>query len=214
LIRVYAFVAELERLPDTRGVDERPLEEHVLEEISAVISRHAAPATGDPRADAVAHGLVVEALMALAPAVVPVRFGQTFADDAALAAVLRERLDGIRRALQRVHGCVEIGVRVAGATLPRSTIAASRGIDYMQERLARLAEHDAIAHDLHERLDELARASIQSPRGEFEAGYLLERDRIDAAQDAVRRFAATHPALTVVSTGPWAPYSFGGEAAS
>jgi Gas vesicle synthesis protein GvpL/GvpF len=212
MIRVYAFATQLERLPDTSGVDGRPLEEHVLEDVSAVISRHAAPATGDPRADAVAHGLVVEGLAALAPAVVPVRFGQTFADDDALAAVLRERLDGICGALERVRGCVEIGVRVAGATLPRSAIAASTGADYMQERLARLTEHDAITHELHERLNELARASVQSSRGEFEAAYLLERARVDVAGDAVRRFAESHPELTVVSTGPWAPYSFGGDA--
>jgi gas vesicle protein GvpL/GvpF len=213
VIRVYAFVADLERLPEVRGVDGRPLDRHVLGDVSTVISRHDALAAGDPRADAVAHGLVVEALAALAPAVVPVRFGETFADDAALAAVLRERLDGIRKALERVRGCVEIGVRVAGATLPRSALAASTGTGYMRERLARLAEHDAITHELHERLDELSRASVRATRAEFEATYLLERARVADAQDAVARFAASHPELTVVSTGPWAPYSFGREAA-
>jgi hypothetical protein len=212
VIRVYAFVTQLERLPDERGVDGRPLEEHGLEAVSAVVSRHDGPPTGDPRADAVAHGLVVEALAALAPAVLPVRFGQTFADDEALAAVLRERLAGIRGSLERVRGCVEIGVRVAGATLPRSALAASTGTDYMQERLARLAEHDAIAHELHRRLEGISRASVQGPPGEFEAAYLVEGAQVATAQDAVRRFASSHPALTVVSTGPWAPYSFGGEA--
>jgi hypothetical protein len=213
VIRVYAFVTELQRLPDASGVGGRPLEEHPLEEVSAVISRHEAPSTDDPRADAVAHGLVVEALAALAPAVLPVRFGQTFADDAVLATVLSERLDGIRRALDRVRDCAEIAVRVAGATMHHSALAASTGTDYMQERLARLAEHDAITHELHRRLDELARASVQSTRGEFEGAYLLDRASVAAAQEAVRRFAASHPELTVVSTGPWAPYSFGGEAA-
>ncbi|MFL5927283.1 MAG: GvpL/GvpF family gas vesicle protein [Gaiellaceae bacterium] len=212
MIRVYAFVAQLERLPEVAGVDGRPLEEHALEDVSAVVSRHSAPAAGDPRADAVSHGLVVEGLAALAPAVLPVRFGQTFGDAAALAAVMRERRDAIRRALDHVRGCVEIGVRVAGAALPRSALAASSGSDYMQERLARLAEHDAITHELHERLEDLSRASVQGSRAGFEAAYLLERTRLDAAQDAVRRFATSHPELTVVSTGPWAPYSFGGVA--
>ena len=211
MIRVYAFASQLERLPDLSGVGGAPLEARALEDVTAVVSREVGPRSGDPREDAVAHGLVVEGLTVLARAVLPVRFGERFADDSTLARELQSRLGGIRRALVRVSGCVEIGVRVAAATPPRSAVAAT-GTDYMHERLARLAEHDAITYELHERLEDLSRASVQASHGAFEAAYLVERSQLDVVQAAVRRFAASHPELTVVSTGPWAPYSFGGDA--
>src|SRR5262249_43947075 len=134
------------------------------------------------------------------------------ADDSALARDLQGRLPGIRRALERVSGCVEIGVRVAAAMPSRPAVGAPTGTVYMHERLARLAEQGPITHEPHENLEDLSRASVQASRGGFEGAYLVDRSRLDAALAAMRRFAAAHPELTVVSTGPWAPYSFGAEA--
>ena len=210
MIHVYAFASRLDRLPELTGVGGATLEQRTLDDVAAVVSRHAAPPDGDPGRDAVAHGLVVEALAALATVVLPVRFGETFRDDAALELALRDRIHGIRRALERVDGCVEIGVRVVGSTLPRAATAPATGTGYMQERLAELAEHDAIVNELHRRLDALSRTSVETSRGGFDAAYLIERASVEGAQAAVRQFADAHPELTVVCTGPWAPYSFGG----
>jgi hypothetical protein len=209
MIRVYAFVSDVDRLPALAGVDGAPLERHDGD-VVAIVSRHDRPAAADPRGDAVAHGLVVEALAGLAPAVLPVRFGETFRDDEALDCALRARSDEICSALARVRGCVEVGVRVAGSALERGAERASTGRAYMATRLALLAERDAIVHELHERLDAAARASVQTERGAFDASYLVERVRVGEVRAVVDRFAASHPELTVVCTGPWAPYSFGG----
>jgi gas vesicle protein GvpL/GvpF len=209
MIRVYAFVTPLERLPPVAGVGGAALEQHGTD-VAAVVSRHMGSGDGDPRLDAVAHGLVVEALTGLASAVLPVRFGETFADEAALDAALEGRRDEIREGLARVNGCVEVGVRVAARERRPPAAVAATGTDYMRARLAELVERDTVVHELHDRLTALARDTAQSDRGGFEASYLVERPRVAEVQGAVEEFAAAHPELTVVGTGPWAPYSFGG----
>lgn len=206
MIRVYAFVPSLESLPEIRGVGDVPLATVGADPV-AIVSVHANGP--DPRSDAVAHGLVVEALTEVAPAVLPVRFGETFADEEALERTVHDRREELRAALERVRGCVEIGVRVAAATPRAPASTGVSGTGYMQARLAALAERDAIVHGLHERLDELSRASVPAERGTFEASYLVERSRVGAVQAAVRAFASEHPELTVLCTGPWAPYSYG-----
>jgi len=212
MIHVYAFVERLERLPDVAGIGASPIEQHGTG-VAAIVSRHADVHRGDPRVAAVAHGRVVEALTGLTQAVLPVRFGETFGDQSELADVMRGREAQIRAALEHVRGCVELGVRVAGEALQRPATVAADGTDYMKSRLALLAERDAITHGLHERLETQSRASVRTERGGFEASYLVERECLEAAQETVRGFAAAHPELTVVCTGPWAPYSFGGAAA-
>lgn len=204
MIRVYAFALGLDRLPELRGVGGAQLAVHRLGDVGAVVSLETAAPAGDPRHDAVLHGLVVEALMERAPAVLPVRFGETFADDAALDGALTERMEELRVALERVRDCVEIGVRVAERETVAPVAAAANGTGYMRGRLASLAGSDR----LHEDLEALAKESVASAGGE--TCYLVERSQVGAVQASVREFSASHPDTPVVCTGPWAPYSFGG----
>jgi hypothetical protein len=212
MIHPYAFVRPIERLPDVRGVDGAPIEHLRVGDVAVVFSRHDGSSTPDPRADAVAHGLVVEALAAIASSVAPVRFGESFADELRLVAAVEERLPAIAAALDRVAGCVEIGVRVAAPARAAAVVAAS-GKEYLQERLAALHDHDVLMSGLHEHLESVSREANVSSRGSFEADYLLERDRVAEAERHVRAFAAEHAELTVLCTGPWAPYSFAGAEA-
>jgi hypothetical protein len=212
MIHPYAFVRPIERLPDVRGVDGAPIEYLRVGDVAVVFSRHDGGSTPDPRADAVAHGLVVEALAAIASSVAPVRFGESFADELRLVAAVEERLPVIAAALDRVAGCVEIGVRVA-APVRAAAVVATSGKEYLQERLAALRDHDVLMSGLHEHLETVSRAANVSSRGSFEADYLLERDQVAEAERHVRAFAAEHAELTVVCTGPWAPYSFAGAQA-
>jgi hypothetical protein len=54
------------------------------------------------------------------------------------------------------------------------------------------------------------RASVDGGPGD--TAYLVERSEVGALRETVDRFAATHPDVSVVCTGPWAPYSFAGGA--
>ena len=70
---------------------------------------------------------------------------------------------------------------------------------------------------LHRRLSSIARESqaAENPmfdRELFSAAYLVRSSRLRDLRAAVDMFADAHPELTVVCTGPWAPFSFtGGE---
>jgi hypothetical protein len=201
VISVYAFVDAPGRLPAPEDADGAAVEALDVDGVVAVVGRVTRPAA-DPRTDAVRHGLVVEALARNAPGVVPVRFGERFADEGALREAVQPRVPALRRLLELVRGCVEIGVRV---TAPRAAaVAATSGTEYLRARLAETSE----AEMLHGRLAPLARASTGAAAGE--TAYLVERDAVAAAIDVVRGFAEERPAVAVAWSGPWAPYSFGG----
>jgi hypothetical protein len=204
VIALYAFTLRLERLPEIAGIDGAPLVRCDIDDMTAVGSRHVGPPTGDPRADALAQGLVVEALMGLSAAVLPVRFGETFADEVTLAEAARARAGELRRALEHVRGCAEIGVRITALDEGSAAQAAS-GTAYMQARLA----DEARARSLHRRLAPVSRAGTIPRNGA--ASYLVERTRMTDLLRSVEEFADSHPEVSVSCTGPWAPYSFGSD---
>jgi hypothetical protein len=202
VIHVYAFVDELDELPAAGGVAGAPLELLCAAGLTAVVSRLDAEAAADGPEAALAHGLVVEALLDTAAAVLPVRFGERFADPAAFAVATGERTQQLREALDHVRGCAEIGVRVA----PSARRDAETGTEYLRGRLADTRQLDALG----DRLRPFARGSAESVGGEV--AYLVPRADAAAALDAVQAFADERPGLAVSCTGPWAPYSFAGGA--
>ena len=184
MIHLYAFARGLGRLD--AGVESRP-----FGSVVAVVGT-------DDEPDPLRHGLVVEGLLDHADAVLPVRFGERFATEEGLAEASRRRLEALEWQLDHVAGCVEVGVRI----VPRQTSANDDdGSAYMR---ARLSEQRA-AEELHRELAAQARDSVQTSR---DAGYLVERADVGAFSLAVERLLESHPALDVLCTGPWAPYSF------
>ena len=196
MIHAYAFTAGLVSLPALDGLDGEPLEVRTIDGLEAVVScRRAESSRRGLRAEALVHGTVVEALVDRAAAVLPVRFGETAPDDDSFARAVRARAEGLRRSLDRVRGCVEVGVRIASLEQP----VALTGTDYLRARRA------ATGGELHDQLRLLARDSRSSAGG---SAYLVPRESLPAVQERARRFALAHPELTVVCTGPWAPYNF------
>ena len=217
MIHVYAFAEGVDELPELEGVDGEPVERLHVDGVTTVFSRRVRNSDAETlRGDAVAHGAVVDALMGASAAVVPVRFGEHAEDAAALRETVSRRLETIRRSFERIRGCVEIGLRVWGGVEEPARLAAN-GTAYMRRRAAAERERLETVGTLHHRLETLARASVVSaptplPRERFAAAYLVPVDRIDRIRDEVETFGAAHPDLTVICTGPWAPYSFGEEA--
>jgi hypothetical protein len=180
-----------------------PLDALVEGGLTAIFTRTGAP--GEPTVDALwAHERVVERLMT-DRAVLPMRFGSTLADDAALRTLLIEHRDRFRNGLARVTGRVELGVRVlqpAAAALP------TNGRDYLLGKL----QNDHAAAELHTPLAALAvEASRQSARGADEVlrgAYLVDTRELALFGEAVDRLRRDHPDAAIVCTGPWPPYSF------
>jgi len=205
MIHLYGFTHKGAPVPPVRGLDEQPLLAVEVGGVAAVVSRHAALDRAPTRAAAIRHGEVVEALRA-EDAVLPVRFGERFATTDGLVAATSRLAPAIVDRLQQLRGCVELGVRVTGADL--SLAAAADGTSYLRERAAALARRDELFDRLHRRLERLACASVVSPGDSFVASYLVRADAQAAFTTCVSEFGADNPQLTVVCTGPWAPYSF------
>jgi hypothetical protein len=203
MIHIYAFAEGLQGLPDVAGLDGAPLESRRLDGFDVVVSRRDGKTAGASlRADAIVHGTVVEALVERATAVLPVRFGEEPADEDSLVRLFEGQSPHLRRSLDHVRGCVEVGVRILSAN--ETADHASSGTEYMLARRAAGAGY----HELGEQLRALVREVRASHDG---AAYLVPRSAVDAVRSAVQRFADTRPELTVVCTGPWAPYSFVGD---
>jgi hypothetical protein len=183
LIHLYAFVQGLRELDS--GLQARP-----FGSVVAVI--------GSEEQDPLRHGLIVEGLLGRAHAVLPVRFGERFAGDGDLAAAVTPRLEALERQLGHVAGCVEIGVRIVPRRRPPD---GEDGTGYMR---ARLVEQSA-ADEVHRALAVQARDSVRTSR---DAGYLVARAEVGGFSRAVEQLLESHPALDVLCTGPWAPYSF------
>ena len=191
MIHVYGIVDELQELPPVPGVDGAPLERRRVDGLELVVSDSAD--TEVTQAAVLRHAEVVEALMSRSGAVLPAQFGRPFGDEAELEAAIRPKTQELERGLDRVRGCVEFGLRVAGES-PDAT----SGTEYMR---ARLDQQRAV-----EPLEHVSRAVSAN-------AYLVPADKIDEFQEAVRRLQAEHAELTIVCTGPWPPYSFGAEEA-
>jgi hypothetical protein len=175
------------------------------------------------------HEAIVEAVRQQGPAL-PVRFRTVLADAAAVADALAERYDVLVADLDRLGDKVEFGLNVLwdppitpgedlapgsgaaveaqgrGARYLRARLAAHRREAAMRERaraLARELDRDLSVHALERRC-----TLLPTPRLAVRAAYLVEPGRVPAFRDAFAQLDRAHPALRVLLSGPWPPYSF------
>lgn len=172
------------------------------------------------------HEAVVEAVMKRCEAVLPVRFGMTFGDEAALDDAVARHASVLARGLDRVRGCVEMGVRVvsreakqAEAISPNTAPADQSGRAYMLARLederrrrASQSRAEAMGDALDAALSPLARDGtrrlLPAPQVLLTAAYLIPRDASESFTSRTRSLADEHPDVRIVCTGPWPPYHF------
>jgi len=202
MIRLYAFVDGLRLLP-------HGLRSSRMHGLDAVVG--AAPGSDDRVQAALVHGRVVESLREQADAVLPVRLGEDFVDDAALEAAVAPRAHALQERLEEVRGCVEVGLRVVGDVLPAGEEPCD-GASYMRMRLAPLRLRSALEESLHAPLERRAKAARVAPFGSaplmLEASYLVSEGAVDDFAGEAVDLASAWPRLSVTCTGPWAPYSF------
>ena len=197
MIHVYGVVDELDSLPPRSGVDDAPLERRRVDDLELVVSYRTSREV--TREDVLTHAEVIEELLSRSRAVLPVQFG-ALADEGELAAAIRPKAEALERGLERVRGCVELGLRFART--PEDGRERSSGTDYMRARLA----DEKLAAELHEPLARLSRAT--TARSASNRAYLVPEANVEAFRGKVGRLQAAHPDLAIVCTGPWAPYSF------
>ena len=221
MIYLYAFCdAPAAGLDGRTGFAGRPLEALSAGAVSAVFGRIEPPAPPPIPENLWLHEEVAESLMT-GPAVLPVRFATTFADEPALRDVLERHGSRLAPGLDRVRGLVEIGVRIlapADDDEPATrAVPAAGGRAYLQVRAAeehrRQSRHAEVARlggDLHGQLLPLAREGTFSDQRApmTAAAYLVPPAAVGQFRGQVEQFARRHPGVRVLCTGPWPPYHF------
>ena len=158
-------------------------------DLAAIVSDSPYPHYDISRANLLAHEAVIEEVMARAD-VLPVRFGTVAESDAAIQDdLLRHAAAAVRQQLQRVRGCVELGVKAL----------------WHAERLfAEIAEGDAAIRALRDELaghDPTATYYQQIQLGELVAGAIeqlrdWEADHLLGALAPLARETQTNPPQT------------------
>lgn len=177
---------------------------------------------------AVAHAAVVEACLG-ARAVVPVKLFTVFDSDERAAADLGRGRPHVDRAIRRVAGRIEWGVRIrrtgdgaaADGPVPRTGSqylrAKRRALDAARRNATRgSAQADRVFRRLSARATAAIRQSLPAAgRGAttplvLDAAFLVSRRGVERFAAAVRHTAAELDAkgYRVELTGPWPPYSF------
>jgi hypothetical protein len=211
MLYLYAFSEPPTTLPTIAGVVGEHLSLETVDGIDAVVSVVDREAIEASEESVLAHARVVDELSNVNEAVVPARFGRGFGDGDSLQSAVREREAELRAALERVRGCVELGLRVLAPAAEEAALPAT-GREYMVGRLERSRRDEAAAEELHAPLAALARDATKSLRATpqlfLSAAYLVPRGDVERFREAVRAEQEEHPDLSFACTGPWPPYSF------
>jgi hypothetical protein len=225
VIHVYAFTDSPDGPPPPlRGLGDEPIAQLGCDGLGVVVTRHARLDPGpDPRA-VVRHDAVVSGLLR-AGAVLPARFGTRYRDDDQLIDAVRPRAGALAERLSAVRGRVELGVHAweaapAGAAgMPSApkvrSVAPTSGRDYLRDRLDQYRRTGRLTAMVMDGVAAYAieRAPARPARdGGVAFTFLVEHDRVGAFVAAVDRIATSQADVRLVCTGPWAPYSFTGDA--
>lgn len=192
-----------------RGIARRPLA-LVRAGRAYVVVEPAAARPASPES-IVAQDRVVRRLARLAPAVLPLRFGSTAVDPAALRALIAPVAGALEPAFERVRGAVQLTLRVEGRALPRRPPSGGPGTRWLAARRA-LHEVPEIAV-----VSEATRPYVREARAERHARgprlasvyHLVAREDLRGWRRALARARAELPrGVTVSATGPWPPWAF------
>lgn len=209
MLHLYALAEHPAQLPAIDGTTLHAVP--VTEALDAVVG-NVAEATPSPTREAIiGHAQVVEAVAGTSDAVLPARFGRPLRDEAELTSVVREREAELHAALDRVRGCIEVGVRVLCGG-GRTGNEGGTGREYLLGRLESVRTAEGVARAIEDAVGEKARERdvrvVAKDDVLVTAAFLVPRSELDSVRASVEELAGGHPALTFVVTGPWPPYSF------
>ncbi|KOV96493.1 gas vesicle protein [Streptomyces sp. NRRL B-1140] len=215
----HGLVAVVSHVPE-RDFAEEPLRRH-LEDLDWLTET------------ARAHQGVIDALTTVTTPL-PLRLGTVFHDDSGVRMMIEAREEDFRRTLDRLEGRVEWGVKVYAESEPqegaRSSQKPASGRDYLRQRRMQTRSHEemwqkaeAFSTRLHEELSAFAEDSRMHPpqnaalskatgRNVLNAAYLVPRAHSEEFVELVDRTKGEVPGMRIELTGPWAAYSFAGEA--
>ena len=218
---------------DLTGVDGVPVRSMYATGLTAWVSDVADAPVVSTLERVTAHDAVCTAAMLVGETPLPIRFGQTFSDDAAAAGAIASRRPVLRERLARVAGCAELRVVVSrgrGGEEPAAPVGqrpgaesaegVGRGTAFLRQ-LAREGRADLAREIACEEIRHIVRAAaaayvVEQQRCEGARGLsffplLVRRSELEACRVAI---AACLPRTGIEASllGPFPPYSFAGDA--
>ncbi|MFB7929824.1 MULTISPECIES: GvpL/GvpF family gas vesicle protein [Streptomyces] len=215
----HGLVAVVSHVPE-RDFAEEPLHRH-LEDLDWLTET------------ARAHQGVIDALTTVTTPL-PLRLGTVFRDDSGVRMMMEAREEDFQRTLDRLEGRVEWGVKVYAESEQRESARpaqkATSGRDYLRQRRMQTRSHEEMwqkaehfSTRLHENLSAFAEDSRLHPpqnpalskatgQNVLNAAYLVPRAHSEEFVELVDRTKGDAPGMRIELTGPWAAYSFAGEA--
>ena len=222
---IYAYcVVPIGHSPDAalRGVSEAAVEVIEAGPVALWVSRMPRPEGTVEQIKA--HNAIVEAAVTNAVTPVPLRFGQWLEDEGALDAGLAEQATSYAEKLRKFAGCLEFGIRVIDPAEPQGAQdvhpeKATSGTAYMQALRessrhagARQAVADQVRSTIQQKVGSLVQAEQEeesrTPHAVVTMSHLVPRENFDEYRERVREMREEFPALRLLLSGPWPPYSF------
>ena len=225
IVCVYALITP-SRLPRrVKGVAGEPLRAMTVDGIVAVVGEVRRPPAASTR-NLRRFASIIESIAGGASAILPARFGSTFADVTELMLVLRSRRGSIRERLRAVRGRAQMTIRLVGSDPGDASIRgqtpmvgrsgvrprnkATQGTRYLQEQLAKMRTAREIPElaPVRAAVRRLVREErVERRRSIATVHHLIPRAAAGRYGAAVARTAAENGVRLTVS-GPWAPYAF------
>jgi hypothetical protein len=219
VVYLYALVDGGPSGPLGEGLAGEPLRLVRCGAFSAVVGEPGGPPRPD-RDSLQAQDAVVRRLAERFGALLPARFGEAFADDAALVERIAGRASGIAESLALVQGCVQMTLRVFGDPEPpaeRADPDAGPGTRYLEarrwerERSRSLPEIDPLRETLRPLLRAERIERQEAGRLLGTAYHLVPRERTGAYLAALEKAGGEIGGRKIAASGPWPPYAFGPE---
>jgi hypothetical protein len=212
MLYLYALADRRASVNGCSGADGEPLRALMVDALSVIVGeRSSAPAVD--RASLETQDRVVRELHRRAEALLPMRFGVTYPDEAAITRAIELQATSLTARLERVRGKEQMTLRVlrgiSGASRASGASSASggSGLRYLESR--RMPEE---IRPLLAGLQEFQRGSIveRGRTAELIATvyHLIDRGTSDAYRRRAEHAATAHPELRVHISGPAPCYAF------
>jgi len=212
MIYLYGITRPLTLPPDGAGLEGVALQTERVGALTAVYSSHDGLEVRADEESCWAHERAVETVMRT-QAVLPARFGTTFADLGDLRAAVARDAEALEQRLDEIDGCVELAVRIN--PLGHAEARPATGRQYLLDKLSSQRQREALAESTLACLQELAVASRLAASASAEESvsisYLVKAGGVERFSRAVGRLQRRWPEFGLSCTGPWAPYSFVGN---
>jgi len=202
------------------------------EDLAAGFSIHADMCTTPTMEMVMAYARVVASLHEVC-AVIPMRYGCFLDSEAQILEVLKKRGPGFRATLDKLDGCVEVGLRVwlhgtKGSSAKRPRLPADRfgppaaalsGTAYLAHRKAYYGEKDSGLEEVSATIEGIRQAldgilmDWKAERPSASDGrmlslcLLIRREELGLVRSSIVRLQEESPNKVLV-TGPWPPYNF------